>query len=131
MSELSRPAPAPANTACGFTGCASGKPAVHVLRENLPIAPAGTPLCGFHSPYDRDDTDNSPTFPAYPTDADKVAVAWYMGTNNPLSAHDVTVSCYESTSYDGGRHTEDVHELRFDGSCRCGKYQSRTARMAE
>lgn len=43
---------APKNTACGIDGCATGKPAVHVLGEDFPIAPAGTALCAFHSPFD-------------------------------------------------------------------------------
>lgn len=38
-------------TPCGVT-CQTGRPAVHVLLNDLPIAPAGTALCSFHSPYD-------------------------------------------------------------------------------
>lgn len=60
--------PAPSGTLCGFWhsygpnsragyGCMSGKPegpgtAVHVLTTDHPVAPAGTPLCAYHSPYD-------------------------------------------------------------------------------
>lgn len=43
---------APANTLCGFRNCGSGKNAIHILTEGLPIAPQGTALCGYHSPYD-------------------------------------------------------------------------------
>ena len=43
---------APKNTACGIDGCATGKPAVHVLGEDFPIAPEGTALGAFHSPFD-------------------------------------------------------------------------------
>lgn len=41
-------------TPCGFRDCAVAGPtvAVHILRESLPVAPAGTHLCAFHSPYD-------------------------------------------------------------------------------
>lgn len=41
-------------TPCGFRTCAvPGRPvAVHILREDLPVAPAGTHLCAYHSPYD-------------------------------------------------------------------------------
>lgn len=43
------------NSRSGY-GCMGGKSgpaeAVHVLTTSLPIAPAGTPLCGYHSPYD-------------------------------------------------------------------------------
>lgn len=48
-------------TSCGWvaygeTGrrltCQGGKPAVHVLTKSLPVAKAGTALCGFHSPFD-------------------------------------------------------------------------------
>lgn len=57
----SRPVtPAPVGTLCGFNRqglkCMGGHPgpgkAVHVLTHSLPIAPAGTALCAFHSPYD-------------------------------------------------------------------------------
>jgi len=45
---------------CGWTygryGCKgdNGKPsvAVHVLLKDLPVGVAGTPLCGYHSPFD-------------------------------------------------------------------------------
>jgi hypothetical protein len=51
---------APEGTLCGFDyygrKCAGdhGKPsrAVHTLTRSLPIAPAGTHLCAYHSPYD-------------------------------------------------------------------------------
>lgn len=54
------------NTPCGWTAnngrsvCASvarGEFAVHVLNFSLPVAPAGTALCAFHSPYDVKATD--------------------------------------------------------------------------
>lgn len=52
--------PAPPNTLCGFDyygrKCQhdNGKPgtAVHTLTQGLPVAPAGTSLCAYHSPYD-------------------------------------------------------------------------------
>lgn len=62
--------PAPANTPCGWwmygeTGhkhtCGSGRLAVHVLTETLPVAKAGTALCGFHSPYDVTEADRAAT----------------------------------------------------------------------
>jgi hypothetical protein len=41
---------------CGWTHrgsvCRSGKPAVHVLLKSLPVAPRGTALCAYHSPFD-------------------------------------------------------------------------------
>lgn len=41
---------------CGWTHgrstCQSGKPAVHVLLKGLPVAPQGTALCAYHSPFD-------------------------------------------------------------------------------
>ncbi len=59
---------APQGSTCGFSymnggrpSCKGGKsatggfapaPAVHVLTKDLPVAPAGTPLCAYHSPYD-------------------------------------------------------------------------------
>jgi hypothetical protein len=65
MSETTTHIPAAPGTPCGFwrshgpnggAGCESGPDrsparAVHVLTEDLPVAPAGTPLCAFHSPY--------------------------------------------------------------------------------
>lgn len=39
--------------------CGSGKPAVHVLTETLPVAKAGTALCGLHSPYDVTEADRA------------------------------------------------------------------------
>lgn len=52
--------PAAPNTLCAFEyygrtcGHDNGTPgvAVHVLTRSLPIAPVGTPLCGYHSPAD-------------------------------------------------------------------------------
>ncbi len=52
--------PAPANTVCRFNyygrGCQGAHPgpsmAVHVLTADMPAGKAGTPLCGYHSPYD-------------------------------------------------------------------------------
>lgn len=39
-----------------YSGCRgnNGKPslAVHILLKGLPVAPAGTALCGYHSPFD-------------------------------------------------------------------------------
>lgn len=56
-------------TPCGWTHrdsetgvlshCASGKPAVHVLTETLPVAVAGTALCAYHSPWDVTDADRA------------------------------------------------------------------------
>lgn len=52
---------APINTPCGWkalseTGtkltCEAGREAVHILTATLPVAPEGTALCAFHSPYD-------------------------------------------------------------------------------
>lgn len=53
---------APANTPCGwqnrgsFSGisynCGSGRDAVHILTKSLPVAPEGTALCAYHSPFD-------------------------------------------------------------------------------
>lgn len=53
---------APANTPCGwqnrgsFSGisydCGSGRDAVHILTQSLPVAPEGTALCAYHSPFD-------------------------------------------------------------------------------
>lgn len=54
---------APKGTLCGWTygkgrysTCMGdhGKPslAVHILLKSLPVAPAGTALCGYHSPFD-------------------------------------------------------------------------------
>lgn len=57
---------APRDTLCGFRyqgqGCKAGvsttdtgpgpREAVHVLTMSLPVAPSGTALCGYHSPYD-------------------------------------------------------------------------------
>ena len=68
-SKIARPVtPAAPGTLCGYWhaygpnsksgyGCAGGKPkgpavAVHVLTTDHPVAPAGTALCAFHSPYD-------------------------------------------------------------------------------
>lgn len=42
---------APTGTPCGVL-CFHKRPAVHVLTESLPVAPAGTPLCAYHSPFD-------------------------------------------------------------------------------
>lgn len=54
--------PAPVNTPCGWRYsygsnssadvCQGDRPAVHVLTRSLPVAPAGTALCAYHSPYD-------------------------------------------------------------------------------
>lgn len=46
--------------------CESGKPAVHVLTQTLPVAEAGTALCGFHSPFDvtQAERDTMATVPA-------------------------------------------------------------------
>lgn len=61
---------APMGTPCGWwmygeTGhkhtCGSGYMAIHILTETLPVAKAGTALCGFHSPFD-------------PTEAEREAV---------------------------------------------------------
>jgi hypothetical protein len=52
---------APEGSVCGFDyygrKCARGAEngpdrAVHTLTQSLPIAPAGTNLCAYHSPYD-------------------------------------------------------------------------------
>lgn len=54
---------APSGTLCGFTFSNGGRPsckgtdgapsaAVHTLLRDLPVAKAGTPLCGYHSPFD-------------------------------------------------------------------------------
>lgn len=53
---------APPNIPCEWTHsygpnsnashCESGKPAVHVLLQNFPVAPAGSALCAYHSPFD-------------------------------------------------------------------------------
>lgn len=53
--------PAAPGTLCGFDyygrKCARGAEngpdvAVHVLTQSIPLAPAGTALCAYHSPYD-------------------------------------------------------------------------------
>jgi hypothetical protein len=40
--------------------------------------------------------------------------------------HDAKVSCYTGTDETG--RPERVHELRSNGSCRCGKHAAREAR---
>src|SRR5688572_29519853 len=59
---------APAGTPCGWkaygeTGtlllCQSGREAIHVLTETLPVAVAGTALCAYHSPWDVTDADRA------------------------------------------------------------------------
>lgn len=45
------------DTPCGwkfgdFLTCQSGMPAVHVLKKDLPVAPKGTALCSYHSPFE-------------------------------------------------------------------------------
>lgn len=61
---------APKGTPCGWTAygetgtrltCQGGRDAIHILTVTLPVAVAGTALCGYHSPWD-------------PTDAEREAV---------------------------------------------------------
>lgn len=55
-------------TPCGWTTygetgtkltCQGDRPAVHVLTETLPVAKAGTALCGYHSPFDPTDAERA------------------------------------------------------------------------
>lgn len=56
-------------TPCGWTyrdsetgktlTCEGGKDAVHVLTQALPVAQAGTALCGYHSPFDVTDAERA------------------------------------------------------------------------
>lgn len=52
---------APMGTPCGWTAygetgtkltCHGDRPAIHILTVSLPVAKAGTALCGYHSPWD-------------------------------------------------------------------------------
>ena len=53
QGPVSLPLPAAPGTPCGVR-CYGTDPAIHVLTESLPVAPAGTALCAYHSPFDRD-----------------------------------------------------------------------------
>ena len=88
MSQENTPAPyrpvttAAIGTPCGWTAfgetgtwlaCQADRPAVHVLTETLPIAPAGTALCAFHSPFDPTAAERAAIQPAPEADGSEFA----------------------------------------------------------